>query len=426
VKIVMMTNTYLPHVGGVARSVQRFTEELRKMGHRVLVVAPEFGDLPGDEEEVVRVPAVQNFNGSDFSVRLPAPGLITPILNRFRPDLIHSHHPFLLGDTALRVAAGRGLPLVFTHHTMYERYTHYVPGDSSTMKRFAVQMVTGYANLCDLVVAPSESIADVLKERGVRTRIEAVPTGVDTAAFAGADGAAARRRWKIPPDAAVVGHVGRLAPEKNLEFLARAMSRFVAGGEERRALIVGGGPSREQIAETFRAAGVADRLVFTGSLGGGALADAYAAMDVFAFASTSETQGMVLAEAMAVGVPVVAVDAPGAREVVRDGVNGRLLGREDLGEFVVALERVAAERPRLREGALETAEVFSQARCAAKLAGVYGELIEAETARDALGIDQSVWDSAVRLLETEWKLWSGRVTAAADAMEEPPGVGRGA
>src|SRR5688572_20475289 len=138
--VVMMKNSSLAHVGGVARSVESFSAALREAGHKVMVVAPEFPDMSESETDVVRVPAIQRFNGSDFSVRLPVPGLLTDPLDRFQPDLIHAHHPFLLGDTALRVAAGRGVPLVFTHHTLYEEYTHYVSNESVALKRFVVDL----------------------------------------------------------------------------------------------------------------------------------------------------------------------------------------------------------------------------------------------------------------------------------------------
>src|SRR5439155_17654412 len=132
--ILMMTNTYLPHVGGVARSVASFTEAFRRRGHGVLVVAPTFDPLPEQEEGVLRVPAITNFNNSGFSLRLPVPVVLSREFDRFQPDLVHAHHPFLLGDTALRVAALRNLPLVFTHHTLYEQYTHYWPADSEALK----------------------------------------------------------------------------------------------------------------------------------------------------------------------------------------------------------------------------------------------------------------------------------------------------
>ncbi len=309
--ILMMTNTYLPHVGGVAHSVVSFTEGLRQRGHRVLVVAPTFSGAPRREPHVLRVPAIQHFNGSDFSVRLPIPGLLSSSLDRFAPDVVHAHHPFLMGDTALRAATRRDVPLVFTHHTMYERYTHYVPGHSPRMARFVVRMATDYANLCDHVLAPSQSICDVLAERHVETPITVLPTGIETKHFANGRGSLARQRYGIPAGAKVVGHVGRLAPEKSPELLTHAVARFLRAPSDRYFLVVGDGPARAVIEAIAAEEGVADRVILAGALCGQPLADAYRAMDVFAFTSQTETQGMVLAEAMAAGVPVVAVDAPG-------------------------------------------------------------------------------------------------------------------
>ncbi len=180
------------------------------------------------------------------------------------------------------------------------------------MKRFAIRMATEYANLCNHVIAPSESIAAVLRQRGVTTPVTAIPTGIDRERFTHGDGAAARRRIGLPPEAFVVGHIGRLAPEKNLPFLARAVASFVATEDRARVLIAGLGPAREEIRAIFEGRGLADRLHLVGTLEGQELSDAYQAMDVFVFASQSETQGMVLAEAMAAGVPVIAVAAPGA------------------------------------------------------------------------------------------------------------------
>ena len=250
--ILMMTNTYLPHVGGVARSVHTFSEEYRKLGHNVLIVAPEFtelesSDAPVSEANVVRLPAIQRFNGSDFSVRLPLLSSFDERLTQFAPDIVHSHHPFLVGDTALRFAAGEGLPAVFTHHTLYEQYTHYVPFDSPGLKQFAIELGTRFANLCDGVIAPSESIAALIRQRGVESPIRVVPTGIDLKAFGGGNGGAFRRAKNIPNDALVIGHVGRLAPEKNLTYLARAVSLFMTDHAESHFLVVGAGPSEGAI-----------------------------------------------------------------------------------------------------------------------------------------------------------------------------------
>lgn len=127
----------------------------------MLIIAPTF---PGCEEhdlsavDIFRVPAIQQFNGSDFSVRIPSPFLLDERVDTFEPDIVHSHHPYLLGDAALRAARRRNLPLVFTHHTLYEEYTHYIAKNPVNMKRFAAFLCTNYADMCDWVVAPSQSI----------------------------------------------------------------------------------------------------------------------------------------------------------------------------------------------------------------------------------------------------------------------------
>src|SRR5690606_3949820 len=218
-KIAMFTNTFLPHVGGVARSVDTYATMYEKLGHECLIVAPEFEDDYEDKHLVTRVPALKNFNDSGFSIRLPSVGLISEALDAFEPDIIHSHHPFLLGDAALRAAYARNLPLVFTHHTLYEQYTNYLPIEGDFARRAAISLATAYANSCDLVFAPSQSLVDLIKERGVETRALVQPTGIDVDAFAKGDGQGFRRERGIPQRAFVVGHVGRLANEKNLDLL---------------------------------------------------------------------------------------------------------------------------------------------------------------------------------------------------------------
>lgn len=417
--ILILTNTFTPHVGGVARSVAAFAEAYRERGHQVLIVAPEFPDMPADESNVVRVPAIQNFNASDFSVVLPLHPSLSAAVDAFAPDIVHSQHPFLLGMTALRMARHRGLPLVFTHHTLYERYTHYVPGDSPALKRFSIELATRYANLADQVFAPSESVRDLLRERGVTAPIEVVPTGVRTERFARGDGAAFRRRMDIPPGAWVVGHLGRLAPEKNLPFLARAVAELAARRPNVHFLVVGSGPSEADLREVFGAAGLASRLHVAGLLQQQELTDALHAMDVFAFASTSETQGMVLTEAMAAGLPVVALDAPGAREVVRDGENGRLLPEASTDAFGDALHWVAAlnaeSLQRVKQAVLDTAESFSMSRTAQKALDCYEALRSAQASRpDA---DDNAWTEFVTALRTEWDILKS-VAGAGDAALE--------
>ncbi|CAM2877921.1 glycosyltransferase [Rariglobus hedericola] len=421
-KICMMTNTYLPHVGGVARSVSTFAEEYRQRKHQVLVIAPEFEGKPLTKRAaaiVERVAAIQNFNGSDFSVRLPLAATLSDRLDAFQSDIIHTHHPFLLGDTALRVAATKNVPVIFTHHTRYEDYTHYVPFDSPALKQVAINLSTEFANLCDGVIAPSESIAKLIKKRGVTSPIRVVPTGIDVETFASGDGARFRKKFKIPAKAFVVGHLGRLAPEKNLGYLAEAVALFVKKTPTARFLVVGGGPSEDAIKATFAKHGAASQLILAGKHSGRSLADAYNAMDVFAFASFSETQGMVLAEAMAAGRPVVALNASGVREVMRHGKNGFMLpARTPAKTFAAHLARLQAE-PKLRRAfskeARRTAEDFSKEHCA-ELALAFYEDIRKATRRERLITQQNPWGSFLERLSTEWNLIAKKVQALTSAV----------
>lgn len=420
-KICMMTNTYLPHVGGVARSVSTFAEEYRKLGHDVLVVAPEFAGkpLPARAAAIVeRVPAIQQFNGSDFSVKLPLVG-VPPRLDAFAAEVIHAHHPFLLGDTALRIAATKNAPVIFTHHTRYEDYTHYVPFDSPALKEVAINLPTHFANLCDGVIAPSESIARLIRRRGVEVPIRVVPTGIDVAAFAAGDGGKFRRKFKVPAEAFVVGHVGRLAPEKNLEYLAEAVALFLRKTPAAYFIVVGGGPAEDKLREVFASHKIGDRLVLAGKQTGRALADAYNAMDVFAFSSFTETQGMVLAEAMAAGRPVVALNAPGVREVMRDGENGYMLEkREAPARFAAKLRLLHRDQKRLlaySTAARRTAENFSKRHCAQQALEFYADVRRA-TRHERLKVERSPWGTLTERISVEWNLLAEKAQAVMEAI----------
>ncbi|MEO5702687.1 MAG: glycosyltransferase [Gammaproteobacteria bacterium] len=416
--ILMLTNTYTPHIGGVARSVESFTAEYRKLGHRVVVVTATFEDMPHYEKDVVRVPALQRFNGSDFSVPMPIPGFLYSTLDELQPDIIHSHHPFLLGDTALRARALHNVPVVFTHHTQYEQYTHYLADDSPTLRRFVADLVTGYCKLCDAIIAPSASIAADLRNHGVNTRIEVLPTGIDVNYFAKGDGRAFRASMNIPADAFVVGHVGRLAPEKNLEFLTEAVTIFLNQNKHACFLVIGTGPSAEYIEHLFAKRGLSGQLYLAGSVQGVQLTDAYQAMDVFAFASQSETQGLVLAEAMAAGVPVVAVDAPGVREVIVDRQNGCLLANENAAKFASALQWLTdlpkQQRRQLTAAARRTAEDFSMQHCAARVLTLYQSVIlDQHSGKEIL---DNAWSTALRFIDEEWKIMGSKAKAVGSAL----------
>jgi 1,2-diacylglycerol 3-alpha-glucosyltransferase len=415
----MLTNTYLPHVGGVARSVRTYEDEFRRRGHDVRIIAPQFEGAMDSTEYVLRTPAVQKFNGSDFSVTIPQPGFVADFLDRFQPEILHSHHPFLLGDTALRAAWTRRLPVVFTHHTLYEQYTRYVPLDSEALQRVTIQMVTEYCNLCTHVIAPSQSIAALLTKRCVTTPITVIPTGIDLDKFGSGDGIAFRRRYGIPEQALVVGHVGRLAGEKNLEYLAQAVGLFLANRPDAVLAVVGSGEEEATIKDTVSGLADSERIIMTGQQTGQALADAYTAMDVFAFSSQSETQGMVLAEAMAARTPVIALDGPGVRDVLSDA-NGRLLPADaPIEAYAAALAELTCDRgalEQLGESARLSVRDYGVNVCADRLLSLYVQLVNQYAFRD--DSDPAPWDRLLLRLEIEWNLFVEKTAALRAAVVE--------
>ncbi len=361
--VLMMSNVFTPFVGGVVRSVETLTSELRNRGHRVIIVTPDFENTPTTETDIVRVPAVHHFNGSGFSVQLPLPGLLHATLKNFTPDIIHSHHPFMLGDTALRIAAEFEVPIVFTHHTFYERYTHYVKSDSALLKNFIKTLATEYANLCNLVVAPSKSVARILRLRGVLSPIRVLPTGINIELFSKGDGIAFRKKHSIPADATVAGFVSRIAKEKNITFLSTVLKEIMTGHNEVYFLIVGDGPSLPEVIEYFNLNQLSDRLVLPGVLHSQELIDAYHAMDIFVFASKTETQGLVLLEALASKVPVIAVRGPAIGDIIKDFTNGRIV-QENVPVFKNAFKWFDTlpqkKKLQLKGAALSSARIFSK------------------------------------------------------------------
>lgn len=419
-KILMMTNTYAPMVGGIEQSIKAFTSEFERLDHEVLIVAPECEGAPPDEAGVIRIHAIQNFNNSDFSMALPMSSLLPELMKTFKPDIIHCHHPFWMGDIALRLSSQYKIPMVFTYHTMFEQHMHYLPIQNDGMKNFIVELFAGYANLSDQVIAPSESVRAILLERGVKKPIEVVPTGVDLAKFSKGEGGVIRKRFGIPSDAVVIGTIGRLAIEKNLEFLIRCVAGFLKKNPKAHFLLAGEGPLQDSVKTIFSGKEIAERLHMTGSLHGQDLIDCYHAMSVFAFASLSETQGIVLIEAMAAGLPIVAIDACGVREVVKDGYNGRLISEENEDAFIEALswcvKQPDAQFALMKENAKATTKEFARDICAQKMLKVYQEVMAKEYISD--DSKDSVWYSLAERLKNEWDMFKNMMQAGGAAITD--------
>ncbi|MFW6353553.1 MAG: glycosyltransferase, partial [Verrucomicrobiota bacterium] len=351
IRFIHFTNTFAPLVGGIERSVAEFTAELTRRGHFGRIVAPAFREATESRDGVLRVPSVKGIGEKGFSIRLPVPNLIFHWMEAIEPQVVHAHQPFMLGDTAWRIARRRHIPLVFTHHTLYERYSNWPVIDQKQAKRLLLDLTTQYANRVDLCLAPTGSVASLMRERGIRTPIEVLPTGIRVADFARGRGDRGRAALGLPAGAPVIGHLGRLTAAKNISLLVEAAVRVLQAEPRAWFLLAGEGEVLKSSLETFAAGGVRDRVVHAGVLQGEQLADAYAAMDLFLFTSKTDTQGLVLAESMAAGTPLLALDAPGARDCIEDGRSGVFLpGESDaaaVAEAALVLVRDEARRATL-------------------------------------------------------------------------------
>ena len=349
VRVGVFTDSYLPRISGVVRSIESFVAELRRQGHHASIFAPAYRGFLDADPDVVRFRSVRPPGHPDFPLAIPLDRRFLERLRRRHLTVIHTHSPFLMG-TAGRYAARRlGLPLIFTHHTMYAEYVHYVPFVSQRFSRGVVTRFTvRYCNRCNAVIAPSNAVATWLRSIGVVAPIEVLATaGFELERFDRLDPSWVRRRYGIPQRAPLVITVGRLAPEKRFDALLAAFAEAGRGGAAR-LLVVGGGPEARSLRAHAAQLGIGSQVVFTGALENDRVLDCYAAADLFAFASPTETQGLVIVEAMAAGLPVAAVRSGGVPEVVGNGETG-LLADPDPRALGAAIRRLLEDEALRRQ-----------------------------------------------------------------------------
>jgi 1,2-diacylglycerol 3-alpha-glucosyltransferase len=371
-RIGLFTNNYFPMLGGVPTAVETIRRDLETLGHEVVIVAPQMAGADDGGGRLIRVPAVPAPTYPDFALPLPLGPALTRRLRALDLDVFHAHHPFLLGASARRLARDSGQPFVFTYHTLYDRYAHYVPLLPREMvARRAIRWSAAFADTADLVLAPSDFVARRLRAQGVRRPIEVLPTGIDLDRFRPGDRADARRSLRLAADDRALLYVGRLDREKNLEFLLEAIARVPV--PRVRLLLVGRGTRAVALRRAAEAQGVADRVDFRGGSPPDGLPAYYRAADAFVFASTTETQGLAVLEAMACGLPVVAVRATGIEEVVAEGVSG-LLVPEAPAAFADAVAQVLVDRDlaaKLASGARDAALPFESTALVRRLVAAY-------------------------------------------------------
>lgn len=369
-RIAFFADSYKPYLSGVTNSAEILVNELRALGHRVYVLAPRYPNHVDTDPDIFRFPS--------FAGGYPKFRLAIPIVREIPAvDIIHSHSPFQAGLAARFVARRRGIPLVYSFHTLFTRYVHYarfVP--RALAKMGIVAYIQSFCRGADRIIAPSDMAKRVLRAWKIKTPVEVIPSGVELHRYP-ADFEEMRKnlrhKYDISPKEKVLLYAGRVSKEKNIPFLLKAFEKLTADGI--RLVLVGGGP----LFEKLKIQGSKSKnIVLTGEVSYPEILGYYLIGDIFVFSSLTETQGLVLAEAKAAGLPIVALFAGGLANTVRSGIDGYLV-RRNLDVFVEHVKRLLEDdslRLKMSQAAGEDArERFSSVVVAKKIETVYNSLI---------------------------------------------------
>ena len=380
--ILLLTDVYFPRVNGVSTSIRTLARGLAASGHRVTVVAP---DYPGDDRatdaaepfEILRLPArTLFFDPEDRLLRTRPLRRTARVLAKRRWDVIHVHTPFQAHRLGAWLRRQSRAPVLETYHTYFEEYVrHYLPWLPDRLLRLSARRLSRHlCNGVDHLVVPTAEMLAVLRGYDISTAATVVPTGIPLEEFHGGDGARFRSALGIAADAPTLVTVSRLAREKNIEFLLRVVQRLLPAHPALRFIVSGEGPDRARLEALAGELGIAPSVRFCGNLDRrGPLLDCYRAGDVFVFASPTETQGLVLIEALALGVPVVSTAVLGTASVLR-GARGARIAEEAVEPFAAAVASLLQSpqaRAALAAAGPADAQAWSAPALVAKLEALY-------------------------------------------------------
>jgi glycosyltransferase involved in cell wall biosynthesis len=384
VKIALVTDTYFPRINGVSFSTQTFAAEFAKLGHEVHIYAPAFPDAVDEAlpYQVHRFPSWYLF--FDPEDRLGHPGGDKKLIQQFldaKFDIVHTQTPFTIGKPAVKWARQSGSKVIHTYHTLFaayvEHYLWFIPKALSIW--YAKTTSRKYCDSCDLIITPSSEMKNVLLSYNVAKPIEVIPTGIQLNRFDGQDPKRFREAKGYKPEDKVLMFMGRVADEKNIDFLLEVFQDLVPKVPNLKFLIAGAGPAKEKLENKVKAMGLSDLVLFTGYIVKDDWRDCYAGADLFLLASVTETQGLVVSEAMAAGTPVVAVGEMGIKDVMASGKGG-IMTRLDKKEYTDAVYRMMTDEAFYKEKKAEArpeAENWSSTSMAKKMLATYERLLKA-------------------------------------------------
>ena len=347
--ILFISDVFFPRVNGVSTSINTFATELRALGHHVTLIAPSYTDEDKQEEWIVRVPSHKiYFDPEDRLMNFGKLKALLPWIRDKHFDVIHIHTPFTAHYVGIHFGKKLDIPVVETYHTFFEDYLHhYLPFIPQFISRKLARTISRrQCNAVDGIVSPSKPMLDVLKQYGIKTPAEVVATGLDESSFANVDGEHFRMSHDIPLTQPMLLFVGRVAHEKNIGFLLEMHLELIKNHPDALLVITGEGPAEESIKQSIEKLGISNKVRMIGYLDRGhELIACYKAADIFVFASKSETQGLVLLEAMAQGTAVVAIAELGTKSILIEG-EGVLIAKDDINDFADKVSALLSDAPK--------------------------------------------------------------------------------
>jgi len=347
--ILFISDVFFPRVNGVSTSINTFATELRALGHQVTLIAPSYTDEDKQEEWIVRVPSHKiYFDPEDRLMNFGKLKALLPWIRDKHFDVIHIHTPFTAHYVGIHFGKKLDIPVVETYHTFFEDYLHhYLPFIPQFISRKLARTISRrQCNAVDGIVSPSKPMLDVLKQYGIKTPAEVVATGLDDSSFASVDGEYFRMSHDIPLTQPMLLFVGRVAHEKNIGFLLEMHVELIKKHPDALLVITGEGPAEESIKHSIEKLGISNKVRMIGYLDRShELIACYKAADIFVFASKSETQGLVLLEAMAQGTAVVAIAELGTKSILIEG-EGVLIAKDDINDFADKVSILLSDAPK--------------------------------------------------------------------------------
>jgi 1,2-diacylglycerol 3-alpha-glucosyltransferase len=347
--ILFISDVFFPRVNGVSTSINTFATELRALGHQVTLIAPSYTDEDKQDEWIVRVPSHKiYFDPEDRLMNFGKLKALLPWIRDKHFDVIHIHTPFTAHYVGIHFGKKLDIPVVETYHTFFEDYLHhYLPFIPQFISRKLARTISRrQCNAVDGIVSPSKPMLDVLKQYGIKTPAEVVATGLDDSSFARVDGEHFRMSHDIPLAQPMLLFVGRVAHEKNIGFLLEMHVELIKKHPDALLVITGEGPAEESIKHSIEKLGISNKVRMIGYLDRShELIACYKAADIFVFASKSETQGLVLLEAMAQGTAVVAIAELGTKSILIEG-EGVLIAKDDINDFADKVSVLLSDAPK--------------------------------------------------------------------------------